>query len=903
MGEQPSPRPPRLALRLLRIVLHPADRDAALSDLDEELEERTRRDGAAAARAWCRAQAWRSVGPALLRRLAPERRRLAAARALWWIWRGLRARRTGALVHVALVAVAVAASAVAFAAADAFVFRPGPYPNADQFVVFQRTSPVGRVETLSRRERDGIEARTDVFRAVYGHGNLNVVAWLSAGDVTDSIRVDDVAPALFGALGVRPAWGRPLVPADADPGAAPVALVGASLARRLYGTPGSAIGRDLPARDDARRIVGVMPDGFRFPTGLEEVWRPLSPSSPGAMPADGSLMVVAELQPGVPIEAAQAAIDAAVDPPRPGRPPVFGAPRAVRLSLARKDSSTYTNTGGFSGDGSGRLFMLLLATALGLALVTCLNVASLGITAALQRSRSQVVQAALGASRGSLVRVALAEGAALTFAGAAAGLLLARWGTAALAAALPRAVDSVLTNPIDVDARAVAFGAGLTLAAWLVSTVPIAWRTGRTNLAEALRHDSHAVTRTPAHARARALLVGGQVAASALLIAVGVLFGRAYAARFTDGRGFDDRGLAFLQVTIPRPSALRPADVARVLRDRLPARPGIAATARGPLLPPAPRTSSQVWLRIDGVPEPVAAIDAFTYSVDPEFFDVAGIPLQSGRSAGPDAADVVIDDAMARRFWPDGTALGARINLGRADAPARDWLHVVGVAATVRAAAGAGSGRTGAGSGPGRAASDVGETGGETFGIYRRLPENSDALGFVLRLRSSEGLGEAAEVARSVAPGAIARTTTIGERDRDVFGDARIAAGVTAAIAGLSFVIAVAGLYAVTAFLTIARTREIGIRLALGADRRDVARLVLGPVALVTTAGAVTGIAAAVAVARWTSSRITDVPELDAATGVGVAAVMIATGLIAAAQPARSAMRIDPADTLRQTGT
>jgi putative ABC transport system permease protein len=796
---------------------------------------------------------------------------------LRWAWRGIRARGWGVAVHIALVAIAVSASAVIFSAADAFVFRPGPYPNANRLVVFQRTSPVGLVETLSANERRLLDARTDLLSATFARTSQNNPFYLDFGGITESVRVEEIAPGLFEAMGVRPRWGRPFVPDDATPGSPPVALVGDAIARRLYGSAAAGVGQIIESQGERRTVVGVMPAGFRFPTALEQVWRPLIRTGR----PEAFTTVVGVLASNTSIAAVQQVLDAGATPDPPGRPSAMGPPRVVSLARAQKDSSASTNTGAFTAQNSSLLFTMLLGTALCLALVTCLNVASLAAASAIRRAHSQVVQTSLGATRASLIRTALAEGAILTIAGAGAGVALAKAGTSALAAALPVALDSILTNTIDLDRRGLMFIGVMTLSAWMVSSLPLAWRAGRTNMADALRRNGPTRTVSRGQASLRHLLMTAQVTLSVVLLIGAVLFARSYAARLGQDHGFDDRYLASLDVSLPQPSAVNPMDLKRELLERLAALPSVARLARGPLLPPSPRASSTSSLRTNGEAAPVASVKTFFYTVDPEFFDTAGIRLARGRSfeAGDSERQVVIDEAFAHRFWPSGSALGASFNLGGESTPSRDSYEVIGVAANVRAVS---------------AADPTG-----TFGIYRRFPADSGSLTFLVRLKSSDGLADVASLARSLAKGGVVRARFVADRYLDLYGDARIAAGVMTGFAGAAFVIALAGLYAVTAFLVAARTREIGIRVALGANRGNIQWLVLRPVVWFVALGTSTGVALALAASRWVGSQIFGVASTDPVTYAAVAGTMIATALLAASRPARTAIRVDPAITLR----
>jgi putative ABC transport system permease protein len=868
---------------VLSVALHPDDRDPALADLEEEFETRAETDGHRAAVHWYRAQARRSAGPALARRLRPHVRGPALTTELRWAWRGVRARRSGAALHVVLIALAVGASAVAFSAADAFVFRPSPYPNADRLAVFQRQSPVGVIDVVSHDELVEWRARTDLFGRLLPH-RMGALGYFLGYGTADAVRTWQVSPGLFDVLGVSPVSGRPLNEADVHPGAEPVALVSHDLSRRLFGNADAAVGRSVVVDDRRRRIVGVMPDNFRFPTALEGVWTPFDETSLQRISSSGaaiwdSAQVIAVVASGVSMKTVRLAVDAHEAVTDIDRVP--GPARAVPLSLAKRDPRAYTNSGAFDPDSFSPLFVMLFGLAVCLAIITCLNMAGVEVASALRRSRVYVVLATLGASRGTLVRGVLLEGAMLTMAGALVGLVLAIWGTAAIALALPPPLQAVLANPIDVDLRAAGLIACVALAAWLLTSLPVVWRASRLNTAESLRRGAPTTTPSRAQGSARLLLMAGQVGLSVLLLVVAALFVRTYVALLDEDRGFDGSDLVAIQLRRTPASSRDANEIETDVLARLRSHPAVLAASATSRLLPGIRggAASPVWLEGATTPAGTAALTGF--AVDADYFATMRMLLLAGRfpESGDPPSRIVVDQAFAARFWPDGGAVGARFSTGQR--PSADMYEIVGVVADVKLDA------------------SNAPMGGEFHVTHYLRTQDRPALTYIVRLGDVTHADDVTSLMRSIASGYTVRVGTIDDRYAEAYGDTRIAAGVASGFGGIAFIVAMVGLYGVTAFLVAGRTREIGIRLALGADRNSIRRLVIGPAVRGVALGLLAGVAGALMTSRWIASQIVEVSSGDPATYAGVVAGTVVTALVATWRPARQATSVDPAVTLR----
>jgi hypothetical protein len=268
-------------------------------------------------------------------------------------------------------------------------------------------------------------------------------------------------------------------------------------------------------------------------------------------------------------------------------------------------------------------------------------------------------------------------------------------------------------------------------------------------------------------------------------------------------------------------------------------------------------------------------------SVTPEFFGALGPRLLVGRTFAPgDPADhVVVDESFAARFWPDGSALGQRFFPGSAAARGNAARQIVGIASHVRAGRGA--------------------TGEEAYLLYGQLPDSFPSLNFVARLDNASRIGQVTQTVQGLAPDSRVRVTVVDHGYADMDGDARVGAAVTATFATLAFVVAIAGIYGVTAFVVGGRTREIGIRLALGATAAHIRRSIVGPILRVVGAGLAAGVGAALVASRWIETQPVGVTGASPATHLAIAVVLGIAALLAAWRPAREASRVNPAITLR----
>jgi putative ABC transport system permease protein len=532
-------------------------------------------------------------------------------------WRGIMARGWRAVLIVALLAASLAASTVVFSAADSFVFDRVPYPNADRIVVLQRIA-AGREP--SDYIQPGLIAEwrkhTDIFSAVHAHDFL-APAYFTAGNATESTRVQVVTPGLFEALGVPARWGRTLQPGDELPEREPVAVIAEELARRMFANPADVIGQLLPVGTDAPRIVGIMPKDFRFPSSRERIWRPLDLAR---QPHNENVQALFLRAVGV----SQETLAQAVTERLPA------VEQVLTLRPRKERTEPITLISGATSARSKLVFGMLMGAALSLLLIACANVAGLELAAAMSRARTFAIHTALGAPRAMLVRTALVEAGLLLGASTILAWLIASWGIGLLTASLPPAMINDLTNSIDLDARALAFMAGTALLTWLITSLPVIVRATRSDLIEIMKQDHRAI-RSPATS-VRQWLIAGQVALTVALLVGALLNVRTYAARLAMEKGFDSARLVGVQVVHTPSSPAKPEELDAMLLETLRTQPGITSVSRAGDLLPSTTSGISAPLSVVGRKPTTERIRLATSDVDPEYFRTVGIRILAGRS-------------------------------------------------------------------------------------------------------------------------------------------------------------------------------------------------------------------------------------------------------------------------------
>ena len=810
-------------------------------------------------------------------------------REIRWAWRNITARRWRAALTIGLLALALAATTIVFSAADSLVFRRVAYPAADQLITFDtRDAKTGRPGSgfVSAAVLDEWRKQTDLFSGVHGH--LYKTIFLLGSGEPELVPAADVTVGLIDMLGVRPRWGRTFSADDTQQTDVHAVLIAEAIARKRFGDPARAVGQRIETTAEPLQVVGVMPASFRFPDGAQRIWRAFDPRGPLAQNMGISLIAriaddVSLTQLSQMMEARSEALYVAAG----ARTVVVASPAPMRTARVVAEQR--------------RLLFVLLGAAISLLLTACANAASLELAGALARARTSAIQLAIGASRTELVRTGLLEGMFLVGTAALAGALLAYLGTDALVRYLPPSLTASV-NPIDVDYRALLVTTGFAGLTWVLSSLPSVIFAWRGNLLELLRIEGASISASRAGSLWRRSLTVAQVALAVMLLVGSVLYVRSYLGLVRLDKGFDSSGVVAISLTIPPQlfgSAAERAAMAQTILERLRAHPGVLGAFEGS---PPPSTgdspTSNDHIEVDGRPPIETNILVPRLWVDPDYFRVLGIPLTAGRmfERGDPPTNVIITESLARRLWPEGDAVGHRFR----EDPLFQWSHVIGVVKHVRTTYDGTSG-------PERyfqkySLRQPPPPAPASTALKPRSSIGGAAYGFLsvtARVDSRVRASDLYQTVRSIDTRNILKVEFVDDQYARQFVDRLLATRVITGFGVLSFLIAAAGIYGVMAFLVASRGREIGIRMALGADSRRIRRLVLESSMWLVFLGAAIGIGGALVASRWAQSQLFGVTATDPITIVLVTAAVAVTALLATWHPATQATRVDPKVLLR----
>lgn len=775
------------------------------------------------------------------------------------------------------LALGTGATTAVFSVIDAALLRPLPFARSDRLVDLKNVAgpPIAGYPKVGLDITDWATHKA-LFEAVtsYGTGGLN----LSTPTGPVRVQVAQVMVSFFTTLGVRPTIGRTFLEEEAQPGRGAVAVLSDGFWRRAFGGDSSILGRTISIDDRSFTVIGVMPRGFTFPLRTD-LWAP-QPVPDNLANWDMFRMrvvntVLARLAPGTTVDRAQAEI-AAIEtayqqehhlPDWQRWPPIVVTPLGVSMVQ------------------DARLGLIVLFGAVGLMLlIACSNAAGLLLVRAATRQHEIVMRVLLGATRARLVRLVLTEAALLALAGGTVGLMVAWWVMGALSIVLPAGLVEIA--PVTLDARVLGFA--------LLATVCVTLLFGLLPALQLARREYHqplsAVAPSGAYgARTRGMLVALELGmALTLLVGAGLLLRSLYALAHVD-RGFGGEDVVTATVSLPRLRYERAVNSIAYFQNtlqRVEATPGIEAASAVSVLPLFEGVSVSLPFQITGrppFPEDANMPFAERFVVAPHYFQVLGIPLLGGRDFTEADGDgslpvVVINQAMARKFWPHASPLGAQIK------PERDSVTrtVVGVVGDVRSA----GLKDPAGLQIYLPYRQMGAT-YMTFAVRSRLPMAAT----ISAMRRAALQSDPTVPLYSVRSMKDVVNSSIGPQRGN---------SLLIALAGLlALVLAAIGVYGVIAYAVAQRTREIGIRMALGAARRDVVRLVLRQGMTLMFAGVTGGLAASWALTRVMANLLYNISTTDGTAFALASFILVVVGLLAALLPARRAARIDPMVALR----
>jgi putative ABC transport system permease protein len=902
------PSPPAIAETALRWILPADDAEAICGDLEEMFHEVARRRGRIAAAVWHAGQVASIVRAHLADRddepahAAQKGRPMAALRQdLSFAFRSLSKQPGFAATVVVMLALGIGANIAIFSLVHAVLLKPLPFADPDRLMLVHMMAPdfddpaVVRRMIWSYPKYEVFRAHQQVFESVAAFTDAT---WNVTGTNAPEQAVGElVESTYFETLGITAAAGRTFTADETrTPGSEPLAVLGHGFWVRRFGGDPHVVGRTIGLNGIPHAIVGILPQGFSGLTGRAEIWVPVTAQPPDLLAEkwDHSYTVVARRKADTPVATAQAAVGVlgelvATEIPDPkGRTGGWGA-LAVPLDDERVEPLIR------------RSLVLLLAAVAAVLLLVCINVANLTLARALARQREIAIRLALGASRLRIVRQLTTESALLALVGAAAGVGVAYWLVVTAAAMLPdlrmvlpaREQSSGLTRvglgTIGFDAGVLAFTIAVALAAAAIFGLVPAWRASRRDLTDAMkRGSSGAVSHGSRGFTLRNAMVVSEVALALILLTAGGLMLKSVVRLQATELGFNPSSLVAVRVALPSPAYTRPratqflADAV----DRLAARPELERAAYGSCAPVSGGCNVTTVTLLDRPVDPSAKKPPVgVLWASPGYFDTLGIPLVRGRTFTPQdrigqPKVVVINETAARTFWGDADPIGKRLSVGQGGFG--DGAEIVGVVADVRYGA------------------------VETSvmpDVYLPLLQSA-RTGGLLFVRSRAPLSAVvpavrAEVRALDADLPLTDVKPMHERIGDATWRTRMGAWLLGAFAALALLLAALGVYGVMSQGVQQRTREIGVRMALGAARGDIFRLVLGRVVRLAAAGVALGVLLAVPAMRLLTSLLYQVRPADPWVIATLTLVLLAVAVLAGYLPARRAARVDPLTTLR----
>ena len=796
--------------------------------------------------------------------------------------RGLVKSPSFTIVAVLTLAIGIGANTAIFSLVNQLLLHP-PGIDHPERVVGLRTSYLKinlEFDGSSAANLPDLRSSTDVFEraAIVQRGDLNY----TDGPNPERLRGAMVSAEWFDVFGAKPFIGRVFSPQEDQPNLNRVVVLSHAAWTRLFGGDRNVIGRTIPLNQTPYQIIGVMRADFDLPWNTD-MWTPVGLEPQSYSPQNRlneSFFLAARLKPGVSFDQALAWMHVLTD-----RVYNSGTSIATIAKNGNWSISLVHFTDDSAGDNKPALLLLLVAVAF-LLLIACSNIAGLMVARTSVRARELAVRAALGASRFRLLRQMLSESLLLAVTGGAIGLVFAAGAVRLVLRLAPENAVAGLNTSLDV--YVLLFCAAATIVSAVLFGLTPAWQVSRTDLQSSLKMEGRTNTSDSGRQRLRSLLVVGETALALTLVMAAGLFLRSFLMLQTVNPGFNPKGVMTAMYRLPPTQYAGGRDQAnfnRALLASLRSAPGVIAAGLGY---PAPFSgdnqagSFQIegQALAQGEPDP----HGDQRFISPGYMEALGIPLKRGRyftdqDTVASERVAIIDEDLARQYWGTEDPLGKRIRINN-NAP---WATIVGIVGHVMHSS---------------LASDSGK-GAYYFSVFQRsLP------GATIAVKTSGDpnlmIGVIRDAVRTADPHQAVHT--FGTMDFYIsrsLDTRRFGMRLLGFFGVVALFLAALGLYGVISYSVAQRTREIGIRMALGAERRSVLKLVVGQGFRLAAAGVAIGVAGAGLAGRYFESQLFGVRSLDPLTILSTAAVLLAAGLLASYLPARRAVRVDPAVTLR----
>ena len=777
------------------------------------------------------------------------------------------------------LALAIGANTAIFTVTNAVLLRPFPYRDPAQLVtVVAKDKDKEFGINLVRYETVRNENRSFESVAVWAPDNLN----LTGNGEPIQVPVARVSPSFFPLLGVRPQLGRWFTGDEGRPDGKQVVILSDGIWRTRYHADPNILGQAITLDSVTQTVVGVLPSNVQFPfVGAAEVWSPRY-FELSLMPAQrlrqgvGYLSMLGRIRPGTTLADADAELAVLNQHYREQNPTAPDSnPGMVMTAASLRDL--------VAGNVRGKIAMLSAAVALVL-LIACANVASLLLARGIARQKEIAMRTALGARRSIIFRLLLTESMLLAFMAGVFGATLGwgamralrHWGASQLPAGIP----------LELDFRVLAFTLAVSaLAGVLFGTIP-AWHSTRLDLNTTLRNEGGGASQGHRRAGTTSMLVVGQVALSLVLLIGAGLFLRSFVRLLNVDPGFESRNVLTMNLSLSTTRYAKPdqeiAFFDEVLR-RVTAVPGVRSAATSAALPLSTVRITPVLA--EGQPEvplgerPFVDIEA----ISPRWFETMRVPLRAGRTFS--ASDqtqsppvIIVNETFARQYWPSENAVGKHVMIGRRPQPA----EVVGVAADVK----------------NKGLEQNAQP--QLYLPFAQLPW-SDMYLLMRTDLPPQSIASAVRVQISAVDSEqpVIKVQTVDDILENARTEPRFLLMLIGTFAGIALVLAVIGIYGMLSYAVAQRRQEFGIRLALGAERRDLVHLVLRRGLALTATGIVLGLASALVLTRFVGSLLYEVGSRDLVTFVAAPAVFLCVATLASYVPARRAMRADPIEAIK----
>jgi len=792
-------------------------------------------------------------------------------------------------IAVLTLALGIGANTALFSVVNGVLLNPLPYPHPNQLVEVAEVDPPFSESSISYPNFLDWARLNHSFAslAAYRQNDFN----LTGRGEAERVKAMQVSASFFSLLSVKPVIGRNFTAAEDEKGAASVVMLSEGLWKSKFGASPDILGKMITLDGVGYTVIGVVPPNFYFCCEstnfrLGDVYTPIGAwNNKWFYRRDDHMGVfaVGRLKPGVTLAQAHADMDgvaqglAAAYPDVDGRSGVWLAPLKQRMAQNVKP-----------------MLILLLAAVGFVLLIACVNVANLLLARSTGRAREFAIRTALGATQGRVVRQLLTESVLLAFAGGALGLLLAAWGRQAALRALPEALPRA--NNVGIDAGVLLFTLVICIFAGALFGLAPAWKVSRPDLHETLKEGGRGGS--GAKHRTQGIFVVAEMALAVVLLIGAGLTIRSLVRLWNVNPGFNPHNVMGFGVSLPPSMTKLPPDQFRAsiaqLRETIAAVPGVKAVSSEDGAIPM-NGDDEIWFYVEGRPKPATESEmdsTLFYLVGPDYLKVMQIPLLRGRffteqdnAHAPHVA--VIDENFAKKYFPNQNPIGQRIDFPGLDKG--EQVEIVGVAGHVMQFG-------------------LDAPGPVKIAIYVpvvQLPDNDvgeTIAGYLVRTQTPEYASAAAirQAIRKMNSEQIAfNFESMDQAISDSLAARQFTMILLAAFAAVALLLSSIGIYGVISYVVSRRTHEIGIRLALGAQRHDVMRLVLGQGAKLALMGVGTGVLAALGLTQLMKTMIFGVSATDPLTFASVAVILALVALAACYFPARRAMRVDPMVALR----